>query len=96
MAIIPSLRKALQNSSLTFEELRAFELGLQHLEDEDQEEFTRAILENPELIYPTYINYKAKVHAINNGQEAWEEAIENEIAQLDALIERRRVGDEMF
>jgi hypothetical protein len=96
MALLPELRKALSNSSLSFEELRAFEMGLQYLTTEEQEEFTRAISENPEHVYPLYINYKAKLHAANEGQEAWEKAIEKELEELDDLIERRRVGDEVF
>lgn len=96
MAIIPELRKALSNSTLGFEELRAFEMGLQYLTTEEQEEFTLAITENPEHIYPVYINYKAKLHAANEGQEAWEKAVEKEIEELDQLMEKRRVGDELF
>ncbi len=96
MAIIPELRKALEVSKLTFEELRAFELGLQHLTKKEQEEFSEIITENPELVYPLYINFKAKIHAINSTDEAWDAVIEKEIEELEDLIERRRVGDELF
>ncbi len=96
MAIIPELRKALEASQLTFEELRAFEMGLQYLTKKEQEEFTLSITENPEHVYPLYINYKAKLHAATEGTEAWEKVIEKEIEELDELMEKRRVGDELF
>ncbi len=96
MAIIPELRKALEASQLTFEELRAFEMGLQYLTKKEQADFTLMVTENPELIYITYINYKAKLHAANSSPEEWERAIEKEIEELDDLMETRRVGDELF
>lgn len=96
MAIIPELRSALEQSKLSFEEVRAFEAGLAYLSKKEQAEFLQVATDNPELIYPLYINYKAKLHAANEGQEAWEKAIEKEIEELDELIERRKVGDEMF
>jgi hypothetical protein len=96
MAITGELRKALEVSELTFEELRAFEMGLQYLTKKEQSDFVLMITENPELIYTTYINYKAKLHAANSSPEEWEKAIEKEIEELDGLMERRRVGDELF
>jgi hypothetical protein len=97
MALIGELRQALEQSKLTFEELRAFEAGLVYLTKEEQEEFLTAIKDNPDLIYPLYINYKAKLHAATNGnQEDWEKVVEQEITELEEMIERRRVGDETF
>ncbi|MBP6888276.1 MAG: hypothetical protein KBC21_01115 [Candidatus Pacebacteria bacterium] len=96
MAIITELRKALEGSNLTFEELRAFELGLQNLTKKEQSEFLDVVTENPELIYPLYINYKAKLHAISSTDKEWEAVIEKELEELDELIEKRRVGDELF
>lgn len=96
MALIPELRKALENSNLSFEEARAFETGLVYLAPEEQDEFLEIITENPELIYPLYINYKAKLYAANGTTDDWEKVIEQEIQELDKLIEKRRVGDELF
>lgn len=97
MALIGELRTALTQSKLSFEELRAFEAGLAYLTPTEQESFLRAITENPELIYPLYINYKAKLHAATSGdQKAWEDAVNRELEELEEMIERRRVGDEAF
>ena len=52
MAIAERLETILKNSSLTFEEQRAFLLGLGYLSVEEQEEFAVIIEENAELLYP--------------------------------------------
>lgn len=96
MALIPELRKILDASELTFEEARAFEAGLVMLTKEEQKQFADIIAEDPELIYPLYINFKAKLRAARGSKEDWEEAVETEIAQLQDFIARRRVGDEIM
>lgn len=96
MAIIPELRKILDDSQLTFEEARAFEAGLCMLTDQEQKHFAEIISQDPELIYPLYINFKAKLRAAHGSKEEWAEAIETEIVQLEDLLAKRRVGDEIM
>ncbi len=96
MALLSELRKILEGSNLSFVEVRAFEAGLAHLSYEEQQAFFEGVSAYPELIYPIYINYKAKLHAMVDSDEAWEAAVEKEIEELNDLIERRRVGDELF
>ncbi len=97
MALIGELRQALDNSKLSFEEARAFEAGLVYLSKKEQEDFLQSVRENPELIYPLYINYKAKLHAaVSGSKKAWDAVIEQEIKELEEMIEKRRVGDELF
>lgn len=96
MALIPELRKILDSSELTFEEARAFEAGLVMLTDEEQREFAGILADDPELIYPLYINFKAKLHAALGTEEEWKEAVETEIVQLEDFLSKRRVGDEIM
>ena len=96
MTLIPELRNILDNSELTFEEARAFEAGLVMLTDEEQIQFAEIISEDPELIYPLYINFKAKLRAARGSKEDWTEAIETEIVQLEDFLAKRRVGDEIM
>ena len=96
MALRKDLNKILEESALTFEEVRAFETGLSLLTDEEQEQFADIIKEDPELIYPLYINFKAKLNAARGTEEEWVEAIETEILQLDDYIsKRKKVGGEI-
>jgi hypothetical protein len=95
MAINAELRKTLEQTSLSFEELRAFEAGLMLLTPDEQEEFLKIVKENPELVYPLYINFKAKLHAAQSGKEEWEAAIERELTELEEFMKKRRVGNEI-
>lgn len=96
MALRKDLSKILEESALTFEEVRAFETGLSLLTDDEQEQFVAIVSEDPELIYPLYINFKAKLHAVHGTEEEWTEAIETEILQLeDYIAKRKRVGNEI-
>jgi hypothetical protein len=95
MAILPELKKALENTTLTFEEVRAFEVGLSHLTEDEQSEFVAIIEQDPELVYPLYINFKAKLHAARGTEKDWEEVIEQEIVELEEFMNRRRVGNEI-
>ena len=95
MALRPHLRKILEESALTQEEVRAFEVGFVLLTDEEQEEFAEIIKQDPELIYPLYINFKAKIHAAHGTEEEWMEAVETEIAQLEDFLAKRKVGNEI-
>ncbi len=96
MAINPDLRKALEETTLTFEELRAFEAGLMLLTPDEQDEFLSIIKEDPELVYPLYINFKAKLHAAQNGEAQWQDAIERELLELEEFMKKRRVGNEII
>lgn len=96
MALIQELRTILEGSELTFEEARAFEVGLVMLTEEEQLEFANIIKEDPELIYPLYINFKAKLRAARGTKEDWMEAVETEVVQLEDFIAKRRVGDEIM
>lgn len=96
MALIPELRKILDESELTFEESRAFEAGLVMLTEAEQKQFADLLIGDPELIYPLYINFKAKLRAAHGTESEWEEAIETEIVQLEDFLARRRVGDEIM
>lgn len=95
MAISTELRKALEETTLTFEELRAFEAGLMLLTSEEQEEFLQIVRDDPELVYPLYINFKAKLHAAQAGETEWQEAIERELLELEEFMKKRRVGNEI-
>jgi hypothetical protein len=96
MALTLELRKALGDTNLTFEELRAFEVGLAHLSDGEQKEFTKIVVDDPELVYPLYINFKAKLHAAQGSEKDWEDAIEQELVELEEFMSKRKVGDEIM
>lgn len=96
MALRKDLAEILEQSALTFEEVRAFETGLSLLTDDEQEQFLDIIKVDPELIYPLYINFKAKLNAVHGSEEEWMEAIETEIIQLeDFIAKRKKVGGEI-
>ena len=96
MALITELLTVLESSELTFEEARAFEAGLVLLSEDEQTEFVNIIKEDSELIYPLYINFKAKLRAARGTKEEWLEAVETEIVQLEDFLAKRRVGDEIM
>ena len=96
MSLSPELRKVLETTKLTYEELRAFEVGLTLLTPEEQEEFMLIVKENPELVYPLYINFKAKLHAARGTDKDWEEVIEREIFELEEYMKKRKVGNEIM
>ncbi len=79
MAIIQPLRDLLNSSELSFEEVRAFEAGLAYLTQDQQKTFVTLLKNDPELIYPLYINFKAKLRAAQGTDQEWETAIETEI-----------------
>ncbi len=95
MAIILNLKKILDSSELSSEEVRAFETGLSYLTKDQQEVFVKLISNDPELIYPLYINFKAKLRAARGTKQEWEEAVETEIVQLEDYLAKKRVGDEI-
>lgn len=96
MAIIQSLKTILEQSELSSEEVRAFETGLSFLTKEQQETFSKLIANDPELIYPLYINFKAKLRAARGTEQEWTEAVETEIVQLEDFLAKRKVRDEIM
>lgn len=96
MALSPILRTELEKTTLTFEEVRAFSAGLALLSVEEQEQFAEIIKEDPDLVYPLYINFKAKVHAAHGTEKEWEAAIEQELLELEEFMSKKRVGDEIL
>ncbi len=96
MALTEELKNVLESSELTSEEARAFETGLMMLTKEEQSVFASIIAQDKELIYPLYINYKAKLHAAYGTKEDWEQAVQTEIAQLEDFLAKRKVGNEIM
>ncbi len=96
MALSQELQKALERTKLTYEELRAFEVGLTLLDQGEQNEFAKIVEENPELVYPLYINFKAKLHAALSDEAEWEAAVDREIMVLEEFLKKRRVADEIM
>lgn len=87
------IKNILYKSELSFDETRAFFDGLQYLSDEDKKEFISILEEEPDLIYPLYINFKAKLAALEQmeegGDKSWEQIIEEEVAELDEYLENK-------
>ena len=94
MQMLKQLKDLLYATDMTYEEIRAFELGIIKLSIEDQVVLYRILSVNSDMIYPTYINYMAKRTARETGV-GWDEAVETELANLDRLIERKRIGEEV-
>jgi len=95
MALNVGLKTILENSELTSEEVRAFETGFLMLTDKEQAHLADILREDPELIYPLYINFKAKLRAARGSNQEWLEAIETEVVQLEDFLAKRKVGDEI-
>lgn len=95
MTLLPSLRQVVRDSQLSFEEIRAFEAGLEMLTEHEQMEFYTHLAKDPELIYPIYIHYKVKARAIRGTEKEWQEAVEAEIRDLEDFMAKKRVGGEI-
>lgn len=95
MALRKQLQTLLEQSELSFEEVRAFETGLLMLTPDEQAEFEKLLVDDPELIYPLYINFKAKLHAAQGTKEEWLAAVENEIIALEEYMSKKKVGSEI-
>jgi len=85
------IKNILYKSNLSFDETRAFFDGLQYLPDEDKTQFIEILSEEPELIYPLYINFKAKLKALEaeEPEKEWEQIVEDELAQLDEYLDKK-------
>lgn len=95
MALSAELRNLLKESKLSFEEVRAFEVGLETLTEREQIEFYTHLSKDPQLLYPIYIHYKAKARAVRGTDEEWQEAVDAEVKDLEEYLETKRVGGEV-
>ncbi len=85
------IKDILHKSNLSFDETRAFFDGLQYLPIEDKKNFISMIEEDLELIYPLYINFKAKLKALeeDDSGRSWDQIVEDEISQLEEYLENK-------
>ena len=81
MKLLKQLKDLILSTNMSFEEVRAFELGMARLSLEEQVGLYRILSENKDLIYPTYINYKAKLTAKQTGI-GWEAAVESGVTGI--------------
>jgi hypothetical protein len=93
--IITPLQNLLRETDMTFEEIRAFGMGIEKLSVDEQVELYRYFNYDRTLIYPIYTHYMAKKQAMESGID-FEKAVENEIKFLESYIEGKRVGDEVI
>lgn len=86
------IKNILHKSNLSFDETKAFFDGLQYLPVEDKENFIAMLEQDPELIYPLYINFKAKLKALEEDDtgRSWDQIVEDEINQLEEYLNKRR------
>lgn len=87
------IKDILYKSNLSFDETRAFFDGLQYLPDEDKNQFIEILEEDPELIYPLYINFKAKLALLeeDDSGRSWEQIVEDEVAELDEYLKNKGI-----
>lgn len=88
------IKNILYKSNLSFDETRAFFDGLQYLPDEDKEQFIEILSDDPELIYPLYINFKAKLKALDSEEpeKEWDKIVEDELAELDKYLDKKGIN----
>ena len=96
MAISAELRNLLKESMLSFEEVRAFEAGLDTPTEREQIEFYTHLSKDPQLLYPIYIHFKAKARAIRGTDEEWQQAVDAEVKDLEEYLAKKRVGGEVI
>lgn len=89
------IKNILHKSRLSFDETRAFFDGLQYLPQDDKKEFISILGEDPELIYPLYINFKAKLKALeeDDSGRSWEQIVEDELKQLENYVNNKGMDD---
>lgn len=85
------IKNILHKSNLSFDETRAFFDGLQYLPTEEKKQFISILEEDPELIYPLYINFKAKLKALEEDDtgRSWDQIVEDEIKQLEDYMNNK-------
>ncbi len=86
------VKNILHKSNLSFDETKAFFDGLQYLPAEDKQNFITMLEEDPELIYPLYINFKAKLKSLEEDAtgRTWDQIVEDEINQLEEHLNKKR------
>ena len=94
MKILKQLKDLLLSTDMNFDEVRAFTFGIAKMPIEHQVAMYRIFSDDISLIYPTYINYKAKLAMIEQGID-WRTAVESEIRFLESYADGKRVGDEV-
>ncbi|MEI6352543.1 MAG: hypothetical protein WCO35_01245 [Candidatus Nomurabacteria bacterium] len=89
------IKNILHKSNLSFDETRAFFDGLQYLPIEDKKQFIEMINQDPELIYPLYINFKAKLKALEEDStgRSWDQIVEDEIKQLEQYLNNKGISN---
>jgi hypothetical protein len=92
--ILKQLKDLLRDTDMSYDEVKAFEAGISGMDLANQVELYRIFKYDTNLIYATYIHYKAKLRAKEDGT-GWEEAVENEIKFLDNYLSGRIVGTEI-
>ncbi|MBP9765939.1 MAG: hypothetical protein KBD12_01750 [Candidatus Pacebacteria bacterium] len=85
------IKNILHKSNLSFDETKTFFDGLQYLPLEDKENFISMLEEDPELIYPLYINFKAKLKSLEEDDtgRSWDQIVEDEIKQLEEHLNKK-------
>lgn len=85
------IKDILHKSNLSFDETKAFFDGLQYLPEEDKKNFITMLEDDPELIYPLYINFKAKLKSLeeDNTGRSWDQIVEDEINKLEDYLNKR-------
>lgn len=92
--VIAPIKSLLREAEMTYDEVRAFEIGISSISTDNQVELYRYFNYDRDLIYPTFVNYMAKKRAKETGM-GWEEAVEAEIKFLESYTDGKRVGDEV-
>ena len=89
------IKNILYKSNLSFDETRAFFDGLQYLSDEDKLQFIEILEDEPDMIYPLYINFKAKLAALQEDESgrSWDQIVEDEVALLDQYLENKGMNN---
>ena len=89
------IKDVLTKSGLAFEEVRAFFDGLQYLSDLEKTEFISIVEKEPKLVYPLYINFKAKLTALESSEpnKNWDQIVENEILELEKYIQAKGIPE---
>jgi len=89
------IKDLLNKSGLTFGEVRAFFDGLQYLSDQKKKDFIAFVGKDTRLIYPLYINFKAKLKALasDNKEEEWAKIVANEVKELERYIKEKGIPE---
>ena len=89
------IKNILHTSNLSFDETKGFFDGLQYLPMNQKKQFIEMINEDIDLIYPLYINFKAKLKSLeeDTSGRSFEEIVEDEVKALENYIEKDNESD---